>query len=163
MILKNETIEAILTRRSIRKFSGEALSKDILETLAECGRHAPSGMGLQTWKFTIVTNAEIIREICGIVEKNWNVRDMICTVRQPLLFLPMPSPVLTDRKIMPVPLKIFFLRPVLWVWAPYGSTSFGAFARCRNCAVCLTVWEFRQTMSFTELRLLAIRRMDFQG
>lgn len=69
MILKNETIEAILTRRSIRNFSGETLSKDILETLAECGRHAPSGMGLQTWKFTIVTNAEIIREICGIVEK----------------------------------------------------------------------------------------------
>ena len=46
MILKNETIEAILTRRSIRSFSETPVSKDILETLAECGRHAPSGMGL---------------------------------------------------------------------------------------------------------------------
>lgn len=69
MILKNETIEMILTRRSIRKFSDEPVSKDILETLAECGRHAPSGMGFQTWKFTIVTDVEIIKEICRIVEK----------------------------------------------------------------------------------------------
>lgn len=69
MILKNETIEAILTRRSIRSFSETPVSKDILETLAECGRHAPSGMGLQTWKFTVVTNGAVIREICRIVEK----------------------------------------------------------------------------------------------
>ena len=61
MILKNETIEAILTRRSIRSFSETPVSKDIREALAECGRHAPSGMGLQTWKFTVVTNGAVIR------------------------------------------------------------------------------------------------------
>lgn len=69
MIIRNETVNTILTRRSIRKFSQKPLSKDILETLAECGLYAPSAMGLQTWKFTVVTDPKRITELSDAVKQ----------------------------------------------------------------------------------------------
>lgn len=56
----NEVINNILTRRSIRDFSDEPVSKDNLEILIETAIYAPSGQNRQTWKFFAVTNKEII-------------------------------------------------------------------------------------------------------
>lgn len=41
----------------------------MLETLAECGTFAPSGHNLQTWRFTVVQNAETIAEIKELVRE----------------------------------------------------------------------------------------------
>ena len=58
----NETVQTLLTRRSIRKFKNDAIPKELLELLVQCGYYAPSGHNMQTWKFTVITNqAEIAR------------------------------------------------------------------------------------------------------
>ena len=65
----NETMNTILTRRSIRKFSDKKISDEILNSLVEAAMHAPSGMCRKTWKFTVVTNSELIERLASTVSK----------------------------------------------------------------------------------------------
>ncbi len=55
-VLFNETIHSIFTRRSVRKFLGKKIEKEILQTIVKAGYYAPTGHNLQTWKFTVITN-----------------------------------------------------------------------------------------------------------
>lgn len=61
--LDNEFIQTILSRHSVRRFTDKRIEKSILETLITAGIHAPSGHNLQTWRFTVVTNPEMIDKI----------------------------------------------------------------------------------------------------
>lgn len=65
----NEVIRAILNRTSCRSFTKEAVTKEQAEILLDCALHAPSGMGLQTWKFTAVLNREKIQRLAKAVGK----------------------------------------------------------------------------------------------
>lgn len=65
----NEVIQAIMTRRSIRAFNDELLTKEQLEILIQAGLCAPSGMCKQTWKFTGVLNQEIIAKLAKTIEE----------------------------------------------------------------------------------------------
>ena len=63
----NEVMQAILSRRSIRQFTDQEVPKDVLQDLAQAALHAPSGMGKKTWKFTVVSNREKIRELAKVM------------------------------------------------------------------------------------------------
>ena len=65
----NETMKTILTRRSIRKFSDELVPEEILKELANAAMHAPSGMCRKTWKFTVVSNQEMIKRLIDTIAK----------------------------------------------------------------------------------------------
>lgn len=67
-IIMNETLNTILTRRSTRKFAAKGISREDMELIVQAGLHAPSGMGRQTWQFTVVQNQEMIRRLAGAVE-----------------------------------------------------------------------------------------------
>jgi len=54
-MLMNEVVDAIINkRRSYKLFNGEAISDEILETILECGKWAPTGMNKQPWHFTVI-------------------------------------------------------------------------------------------------------------
>ena len=55
----NTVIENILSRRSIRKFNDEPVTKEELLILGECAVHAPSAMCRDTWKFVIINNDKL--------------------------------------------------------------------------------------------------------
>ena len=63
----NETLNTILTRRSTRKFSDKPIPEDEMELIVQAGLHAPSGMGLQTWQFTVVRNREKIQMLAAAI------------------------------------------------------------------------------------------------
>ena len=42
-----ETLQAIKSRRSIRKFKSDMIPKDILDKIIEAGTYAPTGRGAQ--------------------------------------------------------------------------------------------------------------------
>ena len=54
----NETIKTLLERRSVRAYEDKAVSKELVETIIECGKFACNGGGSQPWHFTVVTNRE---------------------------------------------------------------------------------------------------------
>ena len=61
--MKNEVIENIMARRSIRKYKAETVSKDTLLKIMECGINAPSGQNKQSWEIRIVDNPKLLDEM----------------------------------------------------------------------------------------------------
>jgi len=58
-----ETIEAILTRRSIRRYTKEPVSKEIVQKLLEVGMSAPSACDFQPWHLIVIDDRKILDEI----------------------------------------------------------------------------------------------------
>ena len=65
----NEVMNAILTRRSTRKFTDQPIPEEILNDIVTAALHAPSGMGKQTWQFTMITNKEVIARLADAIGK----------------------------------------------------------------------------------------------
>ena len=62
------TIEAIASRRSIRKFKDDAIPEEAIQTILTAGTRAPSGRNRQPWQFVVVTGgtcAEMVRVMRG--------------------------------------------------------------------------------------------------
>lgn len=71
----NEVYNNIITRRSVRAFTDQHISKEDLYTIAKAGVHAPSGMNKQSWKFTIVNQQDRIQKLAKAVAKILNRGD----------------------------------------------------------------------------------------
>lgn len=65
----NDFVKTLLTRRSVRAFKGDPVSREDLETLMEAAAYAPSGMNRQTWEFTAVANPDKIQELAGLIRE----------------------------------------------------------------------------------------------
>ena len=65
----NETMNTILTRRSTRKFLNRPIPEEELQQIIQAALHAPSGMGRQTWQFTVVKNRGKIQELAAVIRK----------------------------------------------------------------------------------------------
>ena len=62
---KNEVIETIMARRSIRKYKAEPVDRQTMQQILECGINAPNGMNKQSWEVRVVDNPEVMAEIKG--------------------------------------------------------------------------------------------------
>lgn len=63
---KNEVVEAIMARRSIRAYKDTPVEKEKLQLIAECGINAPSGMNQQPWEVRIVNDSTYINGITRV-------------------------------------------------------------------------------------------------
>lgn len=54
----NAVIDNILSRKSVRSYTGQALSEAQIETLLKAAMAAPSGMNIQPWRFVVVTDRQ---------------------------------------------------------------------------------------------------------
>lgn len=61
--LMNPVIQALLSRRSIRRFTDEKIPEAVLEMILRTGYHAPSGHNMQSWRFTVLTKQEDIQRL----------------------------------------------------------------------------------------------------
>ncbi|HIZ78694.1 MAG TPA: nitroreductase family protein [Candidatus Lachnoclostridium stercorigallinarum] len=64
-----QTMETILTRRSIRSFEKKPIPEEDMKQIVDAALHAPSAMGRQTWKFTVVMNREKIQQLARAAGK----------------------------------------------------------------------------------------------
>nr|WP_322626453.1 nitroreductase [uncultured Flavobacterium sp.] len=61
--LKESMIDMILSRRSIRKYTDQQVSKELLDTIMKCAIFAPSALNKQPWEIRVIQKPEIIAEI----------------------------------------------------------------------------------------------------
>jgi iodotyrosine deiodinase len=61
--------KGLITRRSIRSFSSESVSKEIIENIIMAASSAPSGAHKQPWTFCAISNPEIKSSIRKAAEK----------------------------------------------------------------------------------------------
>lgn len=57
-----EIQEALLNRRSIRKYKDQKISKENLDKILNAAMYAPSAMNLQAWQFIVIDNKEVLIE-----------------------------------------------------------------------------------------------------
>ena len=58
-------IETIMTRVSVRSFTGDPVSAEQLETILKAGMAAPTAMNVQPWRFVVLTDKARIAEVFG--------------------------------------------------------------------------------------------------
>jgi nitroreductase len=59
----DQIMEIIKKRRSVRKYKDEPLPKDVIDSLLEAARHAPSARNLQQLEYKVITNKELIQKM----------------------------------------------------------------------------------------------------
>jgi nitroreductase len=62
-----DVIQAIKERRSIRKYSEEPIPEDQLKQILEAGRWAPSRGNSQPWKFIVLKDDQLRKELSEVV------------------------------------------------------------------------------------------------
>ena len=56
-------LDVIMTRTSIRSYTGDEVTKDQLETILKAGMAAPTAMNGQPWRFVVVTDKDVIANV----------------------------------------------------------------------------------------------------
>lgn len=59
----DNVIETIMTRRSIRKYKPQPISRDTLNQILKCGVFAPNGMHRESWEIRVIDNPQALNEI----------------------------------------------------------------------------------------------------
>jgi len=62
-----DVLQAIKERRSIRQYSQEPISEDQLNQILEAGRWAPSRGNSQPWKFIVLDDEQIRKELAEVI------------------------------------------------------------------------------------------------
>ena len=52
-----------MTRRSVRQYKPQAVEREKMQTIVECGINAPNAMNKQPWEVRVVTNPDILQRI----------------------------------------------------------------------------------------------------
>lgn len=62
--MSKDALEVIYTRRSVRSFTGEGISREDLMKLLRAGMSAPSAVNVQPWSFIVVTDRTTLDKLC---------------------------------------------------------------------------------------------------
>ena len=65
----NAVIENILSRRSIRKYLPQAVNRDTMQIILNCGINAPNGQNKQSWEVRVVDNPDFINGLTEVYKK----------------------------------------------------------------------------------------------
>ena len=66
---KNAVIETIMSRRSVRKYQPQAVNRDTMQMIVDCGINAPNAINRQAWEVRIVYNPEVIKKLTELYDK----------------------------------------------------------------------------------------------
>jgi len=61
-----ETIKCIMTRRSVRSYSGKKVTRAQIKKLLEAAMNAPSARNQQAWQFIVITKREIMEAVTQV-------------------------------------------------------------------------------------------------
>ena len=81
---KNAAIENIMSRRSIRNYKQQAVSREVLNQIMECGINAPNGQNKQSWEVRVVENPELQNEIKALMATVGGERAAGCFYNAPV-------------------------------------------------------------------------------
>ncbi len=62
-MMMNETIKTLTTRKSCRSYKNEHITREEIDLIISAGLNSPSGMNLQTPRFVVVQNDEMVAKL----------------------------------------------------------------------------------------------------
>lgn len=66
----NAVIDCIMARRSVRHYTDQPVSRELLQQLAVCGVNAPNGMNRQDWAIRIVDSKEYLDGVTELMKNS---------------------------------------------------------------------------------------------
>lgn len=63
---KNAVVETLMARRSIRNYQPQAVNRDTMNIIAECGIYAANAMNAQKWEVRLVDDPEFINGVTAL-------------------------------------------------------------------------------------------------
>jgi nitroreductase len=64
-MMRNDLIQTIFSRRSIRKYTKEPVPEDVIKTLLEAAMAAPSAHNWKPWHFVVITERETLDQLAN--------------------------------------------------------------------------------------------------
>lgn len=154
----NAIIENLLTRRSTRAFLQREIPDNELNEILQAAIYAPSGMGKQTWKFTVLCNQEKIQQLAELIGRKLGRKGYDMYRPQVLIIPSNQKKIHTVWKTMHVPWKTSF-----WLHIPSESVLSGSISSAHSVMTLKSVLslmslKFLPIMSCTEWLLWDIRQ-----
>ena len=94
-----EAIECIMTRASVRQYTGEKISEEDMLKIIKAGMNAPSARNIQPWRFIILRDGKLLDEfteklpyckmlknagagvvVCGVLDKDFEYAEKYWTL-----------------------------------------------------------------------------------
>ncbi|MDF1615353.1 nitroreductase family protein [Desulfurivibrio dismutans] len=66
--MQNPVLEAIYRRRSVREFTPEQVSTEVLQEIIRAGIWAPSGLNNQPWRFVLVGDEQTREQLAALTK-----------------------------------------------------------------------------------------------
>ena len=107
----NDTIKTIKERRAVRAYKDKPIEKEKINEILECGLMAPNARHLQPWKFIVVTDKDLIKEMGKRVQDK-----LIDNPRYPLV--KQRAKTKEDAILYSAPLVVFILGDKSNHWSP---------------------------------------------
>lgn len=76
-LMNIDMIEFIKSRRSTRKFKTDSIEREIINTVIEAGRYAPSGGNCQSTHFIVITDKKVLNELSAVVAEELKHMDIV--------------------------------------------------------------------------------------
>ena len=73
-------MKEIFSRRSIRKYTNQEITDDILHQILKAGMNAPTARNLKPFEFIIVRNKEILERLSNTKKNSYFVKDSNVTI-----------------------------------------------------------------------------------
>lgn len=67
--MENPVIENIMARRSVRHYTEQAVPRELLQKIAECGVNAPNAMNKQEWELRIIDNPDYFNGVTEVMKE----------------------------------------------------------------------------------------------
>ncbi|MCL5409053.1 MAG: nitroreductase family protein [Candidatus Omnitrophica bacterium] len=78
--MENDILEIFKTRRCIRKFKKDPISKEVIEKIIDCARLAPTAINIQPWEFIAITSPEKKKEVADATDHGKFIADAPCCI-----------------------------------------------------------------------------------
>lgn len=75
-----DALEALISRRSIRKYTTQDIPNDLLQELIKYGMYAPSACNKQPWHFIIIKDRSILKEIAEFHPNARMLKEATCAI-----------------------------------------------------------------------------------
>ena len=63
-----DAIDALRSRRSVRRYRPGTVPREVLEEIVDCGRLAASARNVQPWEFVVITDRGLLQRLADIAD-----------------------------------------------------------------------------------------------
>jgi nitroreductase len=78
-----QVLELLRTRRSVREFRAKAVEKEVIETIIEGARFAPSAHNVQSTEFVVIQEKAVLSQVVALTVDY--LRNLVKNLRNPLI------------------------------------------------------------------------------